>query len=423
MTVPQRVVCTGRASVVYTLLTVVSAYCASLLIVLAGISYAQEFEKQGRAPSSLLDCLTHWDGHDYVALVNDGYWHEPGVRSPVVFYPAYPLAGRLLKCGAGLDGAVSLLVVAHLALMGSLLLFAVFLDSRDSGATGSGWALAALALWPTTFFFRMAYSESLFLLLLLLSMLAMQEGWRPVVVAPIIGRATATRGPGVALLPVFALYVWQRTRGEPTVAATSEAHSPAGRAATGAFVAHCLWLLPLASWGLLAYMAFLYVQFGDPLLFAKAQGPRFLTTPASVFEQASALVTLQPLWSVYDPSSEAYWANREPIRNPLFSLHFANPIYFLICALLLAIGWFKKWLDARETLLGALLLLIPYVALGYQNWMVSQGRFAAVVFPAYIVMGRMLHGLPVAVSACLLGLCAWFLGVYSALFAAQYRFY
>jgi hypothetical protein len=38
-------------------------------------------------------------------------------------------------------------------------------------------------------------------------------------------------------------------------------------------------------------------------------------------------------------------------------------------------------------------------------------------------MGRILDALPVAVSACLLGLCAWFLGVYSALFAAQYRFY
>ncbi len=50
--------------------------------------------------------------------------------------------------------------------------------------------------------------------------------------------------------------------------------------------------------------------------------------------------------------------------------------------------------------------------------MASQGRIAAVVFPVYLVLGRLLCGAPLVVSAGILGLSAVYLAVYAALFAA-----
>jgi hypothetical protein len=78
---------------------------------------------------------------------------------------------------------------------------------------------------------------------------------------------------------------------------------------------------------------------------------------------------------------------------------------------------------AYEVSLCAGLLLIPYLLRAHEMCMTGMGRFAAVVFPVYIVMGRLLAKLPWPVSAGILALCAFFLGAYSALFAAWYRFF
>lgn len=80
-------------------------------------------------------------------------------------------------------------------------------------------------------------------------------------------------------------------------------------------------------------------------------------------------------------------------------------------------------LDSLEWMLGALLLLVPYAALGYQNLMLSQGRFAAVAFPVYIVLGRLAVRAPAVVFACLFGISGFLLGTYAALFAAYYRYF
>jgi hypothetical protein len=53
----------------------------------------------------------------------------------------------------------------------------------------------------------------------------------------------------------------------------------------------------------------------------------------------------------------------------------------------------------------------------------SHGRFAAAVFPVYIVIGRILAILPIAVSGAILGLSAALMALYSGMFAAGYLFF
>ena len=106
---------------------------------------------------------------------------------------------------------------------------------RGTRERKSALALAAFALVPCSFFFRLAYSESCFLAVAILCLLAMERRWPVVVVAILVGLCTATRPVGVALALPF---LWHL-------------HKPTG---WRSFLLNAAWLIPLSCWGLLAYM-------------------------------------------------------------------------------------------------------------------------------------------------------------------------
>ncbi len=106
-----------------------------------------------------------------------------------------------------------------------------------------------------------------------------------------------------------------------------------------------------------------------------------------------SLVSWEPIWSVYEPDTPAYFggfSNGEWAR----SMRFFNPIFFCGTAALIAIGAWKRWLNTYEILFAAGLLAIPYFSRAYEMCMESHGRFAAVVVPVYIVIGELLACLP-----------------------------
>ncbi len=51
------------------------------------------------------------------------------------------------------------------------------------------------------------------------------------------------------------------------------------------------------------------------------------------------------------------------------------------------------------------------------------GRFAAVVFPQYLVLGQIMSRMPAPIAAMILAISGFFLGCYAAFFAAGYRFF
>jgi hypothetical protein len=248
----------------------------------------------------------------------------------------------------------------------------------------------------------MAYSESLFLLTAVLPFYAIAKRWPLLLVALVVGAATATRPVGVALLPVLILECWRR--------------SP-GVWGCGMRVA---WALPLGCWGILAFMAYQWIEFGEPLAFIQTQENYRLRRPATLLERADSLVILEPLWTVFDPNSPCYWGRDGRNPSTLFNLRLANPVYFSIAVIVLIVGAWKRWLTANEIIFSAGLLLIPYVTRSYEMCFCSMGRFAAVAFPLYIVMGQLLARLPLAVAGALLAVSSFFMGAYAALFAAGY---
>lgn len=410
-----------------------AAHCyITTLIVLLGATLGGSFvdfctEHPSASRSDFIGSLAAWDGGWYARIATDGYTYDPRRESSVAFFPAFPLLARGLMALTGMRAEAALLAVSHLFLLASFILAARYVRLRFAvNPQGrSDLVLLAMGLFPTTFYFRMAYTESLFLFLIIVALLGMESRWRPAWIALIIGLTTATRPVGVALLLPFAIHLWpatpcnmKRDQGTPM---------PSFRQTVArlmVFGARSALLVPLACWGIVAYISFQWWQFDEPLAFLKTQVHWGRPAGhASVLERAWCLLTLAPIWAVYDSVSPCYWGLRPPRDNPLFNMMFANPIYLLMAVGCVVVGAWKRWLNAMEVALSAMLLLIPYVTQGDRMCMASQARFASVVFPMYIVLGQILSRLPGPVVAVLAALSAVMLALYTALFVNWYWFY
>jgi hypothetical protein len=369
-------------------------YAWTSSIVILGASFGHQFVAPPRETPGpgFHEKFSAYDGGWYKWIAANGYHYNSSQQSPTAFFPLFPLLGAGVMCMTGLGPTWALLIVSHTCLAAAFVVAAVYLRGRRPPLNPSivSLTLLALGLMPATFFLRMTYSESTFLLLTLLLLLGIQREWPLPAVALSAGLASACRPVGVGLLLPLLIYVWR--------------HSPTRRA----FLTRAALSVPLACWGLLAYAVFLYIQFGDPLVFAKTQVHWGRTAP-SLAAKMLALCSYQPIWEIF------LW--QPPTGWSVFAWEQVNPVYFAVSVVLIVFGAWQGRLNTYETALAAMLLLIPYVTRAYEMNMASSARFAAVVFPVYLIIGEGLARLPSAVSAVLIGVCTFFLGAFSALFA------
>ncbi|MGA2030908.1 MAG: mannosyltransferase family protein [Thermoguttaceae bacterium] len=426
----------------------VGVYCLTWLVMAAGIAFGQIVMKPSAGPHSptravdagdcLVETLTFWDGQWYLEIADHGYSYQPDGMSSVAFFPGYPLLVAMVSKATGVPTALAALGVSHVFLLGSFVLFFIYARARENGEDETRaasarrmpiYALLAFGLFPPTFFLRMAYSESLFVFLCILAMYGMKRNWRPWQVAIIVGLTTAVRATGVALLLPLALYAWHRWAAEGTASSAADlANAPAGGgSASRSFLARfaCpalrgLALAAVALSGLIAYVAYQYSAFGDPLAFAKTQEFWRNRVPADLADKTLSLASWEPLWSAYMPSSGGSVMVFNDRAPGVFSLFYANPLFFTAAVALTVAGAWKGWLSKYETAFSAGLILIPYVGKGFEMCMASQGRFVAVVFPMYIVLGNLLCRLPLAASGAILASFGVYLAIYSAMLAAGY---
>ena len=223
-------------------------------------------------------------------------------------------------------------------------------------------------------------------------------------VATIVGFATAVRPVGVALLLPLAWY------------------AAAGKHGFAPRLRRLGWAMPLGCWGLAAYMLYQAIELGEPLAFAKTQTHWRIEQQCGAAEKALSLASWEPIWSVYLPGTCAYFGNRGD-NAWVHAMRPYNPMFFVGTVALIAAGAWKGWLTTNEVLLSIPLLAIPYVTRAYEMCMESQGRFAAVVLPAYIVMGHLLARLPRAVSVLILASSGLVLAFFASGFAAGDLFF
>lgn len=198
------------------------------------------------ATGSGWDRFADWDGEWYRKIATIGYeYADDSAQHSIAFFPLYPLITRGVM-SFGIPFGVAGTLVNNSAFLGALLVLYYWVKECQ-GVKAARWATAVLAWCPFSLFGTVTYTEGLFLFLSTLSLRAFDK--QQYVKAGIFGAlTTATRITGITLIPAFLLVAWRERR---------------SAIAYGAGIA--------ASGGLLLFMLYCAIKFGDPIAFFHAQ--------------------------------------------------------------------------------------------------------------------------------------------------------
>ncbi|MDR3562973.1 MAG: hypothetical protein P4N59_16280 [Negativicutes bacterium] len=211
---------------------------------------------------SVFALLCWFDAGWYRGIVEYGYMTEPmahlkGDAANWAFFPLYPILVKVFSWLTGFNTYIAGVILSTILFTIAILFILKYikLTRKDSVAPS---AIFLMAFGPYSFYFSSLYTESLFILLVILGFYFMEkEKW---LICGIMGALlSATRPTGI----VFELVLFTRfielslKRGESLTFALKEiAFSEKKRLA--------LLLIPA---GLFVYMTFLYFHVGDPLAF------------------------------------------------------------------------------------------------------------------------------------------------------------
>jgi hypothetical protein len=312
---------------------------------------------------------SQWDTNHYRDIVLKGYTYDSVSSSQldnwsdVAFFPIYPLMVSALMPLTNDFAATGLLVSNVCFLLALILLYRlIFLECADHSTAQR--TLVYVAVFPMAVFFNAIYTESTFLLTSVATFyFARRRMWALAGVSGAV--ATATRFIGILLYGVL-LLEWARSCGWTL---TGAIHRPAWRRLITGLKQNWkgLLLIQLALAGLLSYMLFLYVQFGDPLGFLHAQaawGRRDMINP------------LTAIWNELQIVLRQSFTHGEPhLWRPLL-----NVLACLFGLMLTPFIW-KRWGEsyALYTLFS---VLIPTTT----NTVDSMARYTAVVFPIFAML-------------------------------------
>ena len=192
------------------------------------------------------DAFYAWDSVWYHRIVVVGYeFVNDGKQYSVAFFPLFPLLIKIIM-GFGLPFKVAATLLNNLAFFGALTMLYFWVEENHSQGAAR-WAISILAWCPLSLYGTVIYTEGLFLLFSTLALRAFEK--RQYFRASVWGiLSTATRSPGLALIPAFLFVSWKEGRG--IVAYLSSLAVGLG---TGLFSLYCLW------------------KFGDPLAFFHVQ--------------------------------------------------------------------------------------------------------------------------------------------------------
>ncbi|HUP55426.1 MAG TPA: mannosyltransferase family protein [Methylomirabilota bacterium] len=162
----------------------VALFVASRLLILVAAFVAEALIPRNPllepgADGPILRSLTSWDGWFYLGIVRDGYQAAPvsGDYVNIAFPPLYPMLIRFLSWPIpGSEGIVAILI-SNVAFIGALALL-VRLGTPYLGRRRATIAAGLLIIYPFASVFAMAYTESLFLLLMVAAFLAAERGHR-----------------------------------------------------------------------------------------------------------------------------------------------------------------------------------------------------------------------------------------------------
>jgi hypothetical protein len=352
----------------------------------SALAYAGSLLKPQSTLGILFGPWGNWDGAWFTSIASRGYVRLGGPA----FFPLYPLT---MHAAAPLFGGRYVIAGVLLSLLFFILacLLLYRLVAQDFSPRIALWVVVYLSVFPTSFFFGAAYSESLFLLTTVACFYFARQ--RRFWLAGLAGFAAAlTRNAGVLVLVPLAMYYfgdrrWKLRRVDRQAAS--------------------LLLVPA---GLAAYMAFLWVRFGDPFYFLHAEDR---------WRRSFAL----PTTTIYRAVVNVLRIARELVASrtlEIATLH--NVIAFLaLCALLALISFGWRRLPAPYTAYAVVSLLLPLCYPERTMPLMSLARFALVIFPAFAAMALVVADRP-RLKAAVLAVSIGGLALLTAVFALRLTF-
>lgn len=352
----------------------ISALVAFLSNIVFPLAQREQFTVQGRT-HLFWDTFARYDSGWYFGIARNGYQYVEGGRNNLAFFPVYPkLMGYL---GYAMGGGVANYYYAGILISWSAFIAAMIVLYRlarlDGGEERAERAVVYAAVFPFAFFFGAVYSESLFLLAVVLAFYGFRtKRWGLGGLAGAV--ATATRVNGILVLPAFAWIVYRE----------------AGRD-RARLVSASLALL-LASSGFLLYAAYVYALTGSPLEWMHSierWGVRPGGVPGAQLVGLAGRLATQPF--------EYLTTDRLAPYDTL------NGLTAIACVLLTPIVWWR--LGAAYGLFMLANLWLPLST----GWYEGLGRYCSVLFPVAILLAgagsRVLHALILATSGGLYVLC------------------
>ena len=297
----------------------------------------------------LLNMWSNFDGLHFLSIAQYHYDYPGKTDLSYAFFPVYPWLIRTLNIFGSY--IVSGLFLSHLFFIAALFFLyrLVLLDEKPRIAKST---VLLVLLFPTSLFFGSVYSESLFLLLAVLSFyFARKKYFLPACLAALL--AATTRVTGIFIWPAIAYEFWL-------------AH---GKSIRKSINPSAIWLA-LPPLGLLSYMRFQLEKVGDPLFFAHIQ---------SVFagRTVDKLILVHQVFYRYFKMLF--------LTDPFSSVYFAVVIEFITASLILGVIIFTiKRMRFSYWIFMFLSFLLP----SFSGTFMSVPRYALVLFPLYISLAK-----------------------------------
>jgi hypothetical protein len=266
-----------------------------------------------------------WDGIWYQRIADYGYDPTVAHGNGVAFSPLYPLLVRLVGNAAGWSYLVAGVVVSTAAFLVAIVLLHRLIARR------TGEPIARTAVWLTAFFpvaylFSSVYTESVFLLVTVLTFVLLERGWSAGA-SVVGGLAVLTRPTGILLMPSLALRIWR----------------DAGRRLTWRLLP--ILLLPIAY---AAFGAYLYYRTGNPFAAQTAQAAGWGRGVNVLLVLGMPIALLNGLYiGLHDTSRLMY---------------IVDTAFAMAWALLLLEGLVRRRLPGEYLLYGWLAVILPVLA-------------------------------------------------------------
>ncbi|HVF98483.1 MAG TPA: mannosyltransferase family protein [Chloroflexia bacterium] len=340
----------------------------TLLAILAGLMLpglppkgtANWYDSPGGPPlTGLVDRLagvwTRWDGQWYLKIATEGYQPDDGSAA---FFPLYPWILRATGWLAGERFIWAGILISGLFFLAAMLLLhrLVRLDFHPEDAHRTTFYLAA---FPMAFFFWAVYSESLFLLLAVATLLAARtHRWWVASIA--ISLAVWTRSFGLLLLLPLAWELWKAYH--PPMPKEMDVMPPARPSALSVFSL----VLPVLS--LVGFLMFAALRFGDALapITAQTGWNRHFSWPWETIADGWTEATSMPFQ--FQPENQSW-------------TYFASLVLALVLGVLAL-----RWLRGSYSIYLWSGILFPLFSATPHNPLLSYPRFLIVLFPMFIVL-------------------------------------